>query len=93
MPACSTAGVDAGSFGYRRGAGQRRRAHRGPFDYFVTGSAQRQDGFRDHSNGHAERGSANFGYRFSPDAETRFYVNANTGAPAHSGRGDQVRRR
>ena len=25
-----------------------------------------------------ERGSANVGYQFSPDAETRFYVNANS---------------
>lgn len=69
--------VDGGSFGFVRGQASTGGA-RGPFDWFVTGSAQRQDGFRDHSNGHGERGSANFGYRVSADAETRFYINANT---------------
>jgi iron complex outermembrane recepter protein len=69
--------IDGGSFGFAR-AQASTGGTRGPFDWFITGSAQRQDGFRDHSDGHAERGSANFGYRFSDDAETRFYVNANT---------------
>ena len=35
------------------------------------------DGYRDHSGGDAERGNANFGYRITPDVETRFYLNAN----------------
>lgn len=69
--------VDAGGFGFWRGQASTGAAY-GPLDYFVTGSAQRQDGFRDHSDGHAERGSANVGYRFSNDFETRFYLNANT---------------
>jgi iron complex outermembrane receptor protein len=69
--------IDAGSFGYLKGQAASGGAY-GPFDYFITASAQRADGFRDHSNGHAARGSANFGYQLSPDAETRFYVNANT---------------
>jgi iron complex outermembrane receptor protein len=68
--------LDGGSFGFLRGqassGGANDRA-----DYFVTGSALRADGYRDHSWGDAERGSANFGYRLSPDAETRFYFNAN----------------
>ncbi|MES2194409.1 MAG: TonB-dependent receptor [Pseudomonadota bacterium] len=68
---------DTGSFGYVRGQASTGGA-KGPVDWFVTGSAQREDGFRDHSNGQIERGSANVGYRFSPDAETRFYVNANS---------------
>jgi len=69
--------VDAGSFGFARGQVSSGGAS-GPYDYFVHLSAQREDGFRDHSNGHMVRGNANFGYQFSPDAETRFYVNANT---------------
>ncbi len=69
--------IDAGSFGFVRGQASTGGA-RGPADWFVTGSAQRFDGFRDHSDGHAERGSANVGYRISPDAETRFYFNGNT---------------
>lgn len=69
--------VDAGSFGYRKGQAS-TGGYDGPFDWFVTASAQRVDGFRDHSNGHEERASANFGYRISPDAETRFYLNLNS---------------
>lgn len=69
--------VDAGGFGFLRGQASTGGAA-GPLDYFITGSTQRQDGYRDHSWGHAERGSANFGYQFSPDFETRFYLNANT---------------
>lgn len=68
---------DAGSFGFVRGQASTAGTS-GPYDWFINGSAQREDGFRDHSNGHMERGSANFGYRFSPDAETRFYLNANS---------------
>jgi iron complex outermembrane receptor protein len=68
--------IDAGSFGYLRGALSSAGSY-GPADYFVSGAAQRSDGYREHSWGHSERGSANFGYRFSPDFETRFYLNAN----------------
>ncbi len=69
--------LDAGAFGYRRtqaGSG----GSFGAADYFITGSAFTTDGYRDHSFGHGERGSANIGYRASDDFETRFYVNANT---------------
>jgi iron complex outermembrane receptor protein len=68
--------IDAGSFGYLRGQAAAAGAF-GPFDYFVTGSAQRADGYREHSWGHSEKASANFGYQVSPDFETRFYLNAN----------------
>lgn len=68
---------DVGSFGYRRIQASSGAAV-GPFDYFVTGSYQVQDGFRDHSNGNLMRGSANFGYKITPDIETRFYFNGNT---------------
>ena len=69
--------ADVGSFGYRRIQASSGGAS-GPFDYFVTGSYQVQDGFRDHSNGNLMRGSANFGYKITPDIETRFYFNGNT---------------
>jgi iron complex outermembrane receptor protein len=69
--------ADVGSFGYRRIQASSGAAV-GPFDYFVTGSYQVQDGFRDHSNGNLMRGSANFGYKITPDVETRFYFNGNT---------------
>lgn len=69
--------VDAGSFGFVKGQASTGGAY-GQYDYFVTASAQREDGYRDHSKGHMERVHANFGYRITEDAETRFYVNANT---------------
>ncbi|MGE0062584.1 MAG: TonB-dependent receptor family protein [Xanthobacteraceae bacterium] len=69
--------LDTGSFGYVRSQASTAGA-KGPFDWFVTGSAQSTDGYRDHSDGHGMRGSANVGYRVSDDFETRFYLNANT---------------
>lgn len=69
--------LDAGAFGFVRGQASTGGAD-GAFDWFATASAQRSDGYRDHSDGHEVRGSANFGYRFSADIETRFYINANT---------------
>ncbi len=68
---------DVGSFGYVRGQASTGGAS-GAFDYFANMSVQREDGYRDHSDGHIGRGSVNMGYRISPDAETRFYVNANS---------------
>lgn len=68
---------DAGSFGFVRGQASIAGVN-GPYDWFVSGSAQREDGFRFHSNGNIERVNANVGYQFSPDAETRFYLNANS---------------
>lgn len=69
--------ADAGSFGYVKGQASTGGAS-GAFDWFATASAQRIDGYRDHSDGSAVRGNANFGYRFSPQVETRFYVTAAT---------------
>ncbi|WP_247877202.1 TonB-dependent receptor plug domain-containing protein [Azospirillum brasilense] len=69
--------VDGGSFGFLKGQTSSGGAS-GTFDYFASLSAQREDGYRDHSDGHMARGNANIGYRIAPEAETRFYVNANT---------------
>ena len=69
-------GVDLGSFGFQRYQTGTAGVF-GPADYFITGSFQQQDGFRDHSWGHSTRGAANLGYQFSQNAETRFYLNAN----------------
>jgi iron complex outermembrane receptor protein len=69
-------GVDLGSFGFQRYQASTAGVF-GPADYFITGAFQQQDGFREHSWGHSTRGAANFGYQFSPNAETRFYFNAN----------------
>lgn len=71
------ASLAGGSFGYHREQASSGGVH-GPWDYFITLSHQRADGYRDHSNGYALRGSANLGYRLSENAETRFYLNGNT---------------
>ena len=68
--------VDAGAFGFRRLQANTGGSN-GPWDGFVTASTQSSDGFRDHSYGHSTRVSGNVGYQFSPDFETRFYLNAN----------------
>lgn len=72
----NSAGIDMGSFGYRRFQGSVGGAS-GPWDAFFTASNQSAEGFRDHSDGHSTRASGNIGYQFSPDFETRFYINAN----------------
>lgn len=66
---------DAGSFGYVKSQTSSGGAS-GPFDYFITMSGQREDGYREHSRTDSERLNANFGYQLSPDVETRFYLNA-----------------
>jgi iron complex outermembrane receptor protein len=68
---------DIGSFGYRRIQSSSGAAI-GPFDYFVTGSFQEQDGFREHRNGNLYRGFANVGYQIAPNIETRFYFNGSS---------------
>jgi iron complex outermembrane receptor protein len=68
--------VDMGSFGFHKLAASSGGVA-GPADYFITGTWQEQDGFRDHSDGESVRGAMNLGYRLTPDMETRFYINAN----------------
>lgn len=68
--------VDVGSFGFHKTSVSSGGVS-GPADYFITGTWQETDGFRDHAWGDSVRGSMNVGYRLSEDAETRFYINAN----------------
>ena len=68
--------VDLGSFGFHK-LSVSSGGVSGPADYFITGTWQEQDGFREHSRGESVRGSMNVGYRLSEHAETRFYLNAN----------------
>lgn len=46
----------------------------GPFDYYISLSHFSTDGFREHSQQNTQRFFANFGYRLSPEWETRFYL-------------------
>ena len=75
--ATNVVSLDAGAFGFRRLQASAGGVN-GPWDGFITASTQAADGFRDHSAGEATRLSGNIGYQFSPDFETRFYLNANT---------------
>ena len=68
--------VDVGSFGFHKLSASSGGVY-GAADYFITGTWQEQDGFRDHSDGESVRGSMNVGYRLTENMETRFYVNAN----------------
>lgn len=68
--------VDVGSFGFHKLSARSGGVH-GAADYFIAGTWQEQDGFRDHSDGESVRGAMNVGYRLTRDVETRFYVNAN----------------
>jgi iron complex outermembrane recepter protein len=68
--------LDLGGFGFRRLQANAGGAN-GPWDGFITASTQSAEGFRDHSFGQATRVSGNVGYQFSPEFETRFYLNAN----------------
>jgi iron complex outermembrane receptor protein len=70
-------GTHFGSFGFYRFQSSTSGVF-GPADYFITGSHQSQDGFRQHSDGESTRANANLGYRFSENMETRFYINSNT---------------
>lgn len=68
--------VDIGSFGFNKISASSGAAV-GAIDYFITATAQEQEGFRDHSDGESQRGAFNVGVRLSEDIETRFYLNAN----------------
>lgn len=68
--------VDLGAFGFHKLSASSGGVS-GPVDYFISGTWQEQEGFREHSDGESVRGAMNVGYRLSADAETRFYLNAN----------------
>ena len=76
-PWLNAVSLDMGAFGFRRLQASTGGAN-GPWDGFITASTQSADGYRDHSYGNATRVSGNVGYQFSPDFETRFYLNANS---------------
>ncbi|UTD29526.1 TonB-dependent receptor domain-containing protein [Bradyrhizobium sp. WD16] len=70
-----TGRVDIGSFGFKKWNGSSGGVY-GPADYFVNVTRQQDTGFRQHTEGENFIGSTNFGYRFTPDIETRFYFNS-----------------
>lgn len=65
---------EVGSFNYLREQVS-SGAVAGPFDYFISLSEFRQDGFRNHSDQWTKRLFSNYGIRLNDHAETRVYVN------------------
>ncbi|WP_198290248.1 TonB-dependent receptor family protein [Methylosinus sp. LW4] len=64
--------AEAGSFGYWRGQVSSGEVI-GPFDYYISASGFRQDGYRAHSEASSVRFVANLGYKVSDDIDTRFF--------------------
>jgi iron complex outermembrane receptor protein len=71
-----TVRLEAGSHGFARGL-LSYGATAGQADAFIAYSTLSQEGFRDHSAGRSQRVNGNVGYRWSDNAETRFYVTYN----------------
>ncbi|EIK94447.1 TonB-dependent receptor [Pseudomonas sp. M47T1] len=46
----------------------------GDFDYYIAVTDARSDGYQDHTASTSQGVIANFGYRFNPNLETRFYI-------------------
>lgn len=64
--------VETGSYGYIKGQVSSGMVL-GKLDYYASGTGFYQNGFQEHSRTRAQRYSANIGYRFNDDLETRFY--------------------
>ena len=74
---------ELGSFDYRRMQATTGSVA-GDLDWAATASTFDQDGFRDHAVQKAQRATANLGYRFTADVETRFffsYANSDSQLP------------
>ncbi|MGH6834073.1 MAG: TonB-dependent receptor family protein [Methylocella sp.] len=67
--------IDGGSFGSIRNQTQVSRVL-GDFDFLINGTFTHSDGYQQHSTTNYDLINGNFGYRFAPWAETRFYFGA-----------------
>ncbi|TBU88677.1 ligand-gated channel [Stutzerimonas kirkiae] len=65
--------LEAGSFGYHKSQ-LASGGVLGAADYYVNFTESRRDGFQDQTFKKSRGFSSNFGYRFSPDLETRLYL-------------------
>lgn len=78
----SHTGYDAPKLQVRYGMGshgyQQRQVSSGQvlgnFDYYVATTDAQSDGYQDHTASESQGVIANFGYRFNPNLETRFYI-------------------
>jgi iron complex outermembrane receptor protein len=68
-----TVRVQGGSYGYIQSQVSSGWVE-GPTDYYVSLDARNRDGYRDHSAENTEIMTANFGYRFTTNAENRFFL-------------------
>lgn len=69
--------AEGGSFETKRVSGQVSREY-GKGDFLANLTGTHAEGYRDHSRTRSASFNANTGYRFSDDAETRFYVGSYT---------------
>lgn len=65
--------TEAGSDGYRRAQLSTGQVQ-GAFDFYLSTSLFRQDGFREHARQDTRRHFANLGWQLAPQLETRFYL-------------------
>jgi iron complex outermembrane receptor protein len=65
--------VEGGSFGYNRQQVSSGQVI-GAFDYYVSLTHFNLDGFRDGNSSYSQRVVSDFGYKFSDELKTRFYV-------------------
>ena len=64
--------AETGSYGYVKGQVSSGGVL-GKLDYYAAASGSYQNGFQKHGRSNAHRYTANVGYRFNEDVETRFY--------------------
>ncbi len=63
---------EAGSFGYFKGQVSSGLVD-GPFDYYISLTSSTRAGYQKHADSNTDRAEANFGYRITPNLDTRFY--------------------
>lgn len=64
--------LEAGSFGYFKGQVSSGLVD-GPFDYYISLTSSTRAGFQKHADSNTDRAEANFGYKITPNLDTRFY--------------------
>jgi iron complex outermembrane receptor protein len=66
--------TEAGSFGFVKGQLSSGQILGKGWDYYVSMTAQREDGYRRHQDLERERFFGNFGWKISQDTDARFYL-------------------
>lgn len=70
----ATIRAEAGSFGFVKGQVSTGQRFSNGVDYYASGTAQREDGYRRHQDLERERFYGNLGWKLFQDTELRFYM-------------------